>query len=100
MASCVNYASLSPYSWLKQSDHVLIVLAKSTDLVMRSLRNLPYIYVTTADLLTTYEVAFADSIVMTKDAVKMIEDRLVKAEGKVKVVAQPKETAVVEKAAP
>lgn len=63
---------------LPEAQHILIVLAKTNDMVMRSLRNLPYVYVTTADLLTTYEVAYADAVVMTKDAVKMIELRLTK----------------------
>jgi large subunit ribosomal protein L4 len=83
---------------LPEAEHVLVVLSKGTDLVMRSLRNLDYVYVTTADLLTTYEVAYADAIVMTKDAVKMIEDRLVKAEGKVAKVAPVAEVQAAPKA--
>lgn len=79
---------------LPKAKHILVVLPKVSDMVIRSLRNLPYVYVTTADLLTTYEVAFADAVVMTKESVKMLEDRLVKVE------KMPKEKVAPVKAEP
>jgi len=65
---------------LPNAKHVLLVLPKASQMVLRSLRNLPYVYITSAQMLNTYEVAYADAIVMTKDAVKILEDRLVKKE--------------------
>ena len=56
--------------------HILVVLSKSTDLMFRSMRNLEKVYVTSASRLTTYEVAYADAIVFTKDSVKEMEKRL------------------------
>jgi large subunit ribosomal protein L4 len=85
---------------LPDAKHILVVLPKASNLVMRSLRNLDAVYVTTADLLTTYEVAYADAIVMTKESVKMLEDRLVKVEGAPKAPKAEKPAEVVKKAAP
>ncbi len=93
---------------LPNAKHVLVVLPKPSDMVMRSLSNLPYVYVTTAQMLNTYEVAYSDAIVMTKDAVKLLEDRLgktekskktesVKAEPVVKAAAKPAKAEKTEK---
>ena len=68
---------------LPGAHHVLVVLPKSMPMVLRSLRNLPYVYVTGASRLTTFEVANADAIILTKESVKMLEDRLAKDDAEV-----------------
>jgi large subunit ribosomal protein L4 len=74
---------------LPEAKHVLIVLPKNMSMVLRSLRNIERVYVTSADRLNTYEVAYADAIVLTKESVKMLEDRLMK-EAKSEKVAKSK----------
>ncbi len=72
--------------------HILVVLDKPTNLVLRSLRNLENVYVTQAGRLNTYEVAYADVLILTKEAVKMLEERLgqaEKAETQVEPAAKP-----------
>ena len=61
------------------SGRILVVLSKAAPEVVRSLHNLPMVVVTTAQRLNVFQVAVADHIVMTKESVKMIEDRLVAA---------------------
>jgi large subunit ribosomal protein L4 len=65
---------------MPEARHILIVLDKVTPMVIRSLSNLEKVFLTTADRLTTYEVAYADSIILTKEAVKKLEARLGKDE--------------------
>jgi len=88
---------------MPEAKHILVVLPKAESMVVRSLRNLEKVYITSADRLTTYEVAYADAIILTKEAVKVLEARLekkVKAE-KVEAVAQETPKAVkVPKAKP
>jgi len=69
---------------LPNAQHILVVLSKHEPMVARSLRNLPYVYVTDASRLNTYEVAYSDAIVLTKESVKMLEDRLGREEKKAK----------------
>jgi large subunit ribosomal protein L4 len=57
------------------AEHILVVLADTNEMTLRSLRNLENVLITQANRLTTYEVAFADAIVMSKEAVKVIEAR-------------------------
>lgn len=59
-----------------EAQHVLVILPKATPMVMRSLRNLERVYITSADRVNTYEVAYADAIVLTKESVQMLENRL------------------------
>ncbi len=61
---------------LPDAKHILVVLGSAQPMVLRSLRNLESVYVTTASRLTTYEVAYADAIILTKEAVKVLETRL------------------------
>ncbi len=85
---------------LPEAKRLLVILPKAESLVMRSLRNLAKVVVTSSSRVTTYEVAAADGILMTKEAVKMLEERLTK-EAKVKRVKTEKPVAekkAVEKA--
>lgn len=63
---------------LPESAHILVVVEAVEPMLARSLRNLANVLVITADRLTTYDIAYADGIVMTKNAVKVLEDRLTK----------------------
>ncbi len=99
---------------LPEAKHILVVLTKTEPMIARSLRNLESVYMTTADRLTTFEVAYADAIVFTKDAVHALEKRIgesskkqdVKAEERIEKPAEKpvaKQTAkkvAVKKAAP
>jgi len=60
----------------KAEDKVLVVLAKKTDLSLRSLNNLANALVVTAERLTALQVAMADKIVIDYAALKTLEDRL------------------------
>ncbi|MBW7955579.1 50S ribosomal protein L4 [Patescibacteria group bacterium] len=61
---------------LPEATSILIVLEKPSQMVKRSLRNLPNVFVTNPAQLTTFDVASSDAIVFTKDAVKVLETRL------------------------
>ncbi|HZZ98656.1 MAG TPA: 50S ribosomal protein L4 [Candidatus Saccharimonadia bacterium] len=57
-------------------DRVLVVLHDGIANVLRSTRNIENVLVTQADRLNVYELLLADKIVMTKAAVKKLEDKL------------------------
>lgn len=59
------------------AERILVVIAKSDEKVMRSLRNLPQVVVQTAARLTALEVAMAQQIVMTPEAVTTLENRII-----------------------
>ncbi len=59
-------------------DKVLVVLAKSNDLALRSLRNLNNVLVMTVDRLNALHVAMADKIIIELAALKVLEERLAK----------------------
>jgi len=59
-------------------DKVLVVLAKSNDLALRSLRNLNNVLVMTVDRLNALHVAMADKIIVELAALKVLEERLAK----------------------
>lgn len=61
-----------------QKEKVLVVLAEAKPETIKSLRNLQKVMVTRAERLNIYEVALADKIIITSDAVKQLEDKLVK----------------------
>jgi len=63
---------------LPDAAHILVVVDQVEQMVIRSLRNLESVLIVSAERVTTYDIAFADGILMTKDAVKVIEDRLTK----------------------
>jgi large subunit ribosomal protein L4 len=87
---------------MPDAKRLLVVLADNAPKVLRSLRNLEKTVVTNASRLTTYEVAAADGIVMTKEAIKVLEDRLTKTEKVKKTPAEKAEarTEVVKAAKP
>lgn len=61
-----------------ESGKVLVVLAKTNETALRSLRNLGQVLVMTADRLNALHVSMADKIVLELAALKVLEDRLVK----------------------
>jgi large subunit ribosomal protein L4 len=65
-------------SFSKENEKVLVILAKSSDLVLRSLRNLENVLVMTADRINSLHIAMADKIVIDFTALKVLEERLSK----------------------
>jgi large subunit ribosomal protein L4 len=63
---------------VKQKEKVLVVLTESKPEIIKSLRNLQKVVVTRAERLNIYEVALADKIIITSDAVQQLEEKLVK----------------------
>lgn len=61
---------------LPEASRILIILDKPSQMVLRSLRNMPSVLMTSPVLLNTFEVASADAIVFTKESVKALEARL------------------------
>ena len=50
------------------------VVANVDEKVLRATNNIPYINVTTADLVNTYDIVVSNKVYVTKDAVKKIEE--------------------------
>jgi large subunit ribosomal protein L4 len=73
-------------------DKILVVLANAKPEVMRSLRNLEKVLVTSVSRVNALEVAMADKIILSTQALKALETRLSEPTAEVKPV--------VEKAAP
>lgn len=61
-----------------EAKKVLIILADFDEQVLRSLRNLAQVQIARADQVNVYDIASADQIVLTKEAVEVIEKRLTK----------------------
>lgn len=61
-----------------EAKKVLIILADFDEKVLRSLRNLAQVQIARADQVNVYDIASADQIVLTKEAVEVIEKRLTK----------------------
>jgi large subunit ribosomal protein L4 len=59
-------------------EKVLVVLSKSNDLTLRSLRNLTNVLVMTVDRINALHVSMADKILIDFAALKALEDRLSK----------------------
>ena len=59
-------------------DKVLVVLAVAKPEIIRGLSNLQKVKVTRAERLNIYETSLANKIIMTSDAVKQLEERLIK----------------------
>lgn len=55
---------------------ILLVVDKMNENILLSTNNLEYVFVTTAQRLNVHETLLADSIILTKDAVKSLEERL------------------------
>ena len=53
---------------------ILIVLEKPDDAVIKSVRNLPGVRLTLADLVSTYDVMWADKVLLTAGAITKMED--------------------------
>ncbi|MCB9801243.1 MAG: 50S ribosomal protein L4 [Pseudomonadales bacterium] len=88
-------------SVLADANRVLIVLADRNANVEQAVSNIPSVITTTASLLNAYDVAAANKVVMTSDAIKALEARLVSEASKeveVKKASAPK--AAPKKAAP
>jgi len=62
----------------KKDEKVLVILAKSSDLVLRSLRNMENVLVMTADRINALHVAMADKIIIDLTALKVLEERMLK----------------------
>ena len=58
------------------TEKVLVILASADSMVLRSLRNIETVLVTQASRVTALEIALADKIVLTTEAVTALEDRL------------------------
>lgn len=60
---------------------ILLVTDTSKNNIQRSTNNLDWVLSTTASMMNVYETLLADKIIFTKEAIKMLEDRLVGEEG-------------------
>lgn len=65
---------------LPEAQNIVIVVQNPSSLMVRSLRNLPNVLVTSPARLNTFEVVSADAVVFTKDSIKVLESRLAKAD--------------------
>lgn len=61
-------------SALKLDKRTTIVTAKNDENVVLSARNIPNVSVTTADQLCTYDIVVSDKLLVTKEAIKFIEE--------------------------
>ena len=61
-------------STLKLDKRTTIVTAKNDENVVLSARNIPNVSVTTADQLCTYDIVVSDKLLVTKEAIKSIEE--------------------------
>lgn len=59
---------------LKLSRRVTVVTDGVNQNALRAFANLPEVEVTTADVLNTYDLVVSDSVIVTKDALKKIEE--------------------------
>ncbi|MBU0576554.1 50S ribosomal protein L4 [Patescibacteria group bacterium] len=66
------------YKMVDQKDKTLVVVTKFKPEMLQSLRNIENILLTKVVRLNIYEVALVDKIIMTSEAVKELEDRLIK----------------------
>ena len=60
--------AISLLTQIASSKHVLVVLERSDELTLRSIRNLPTVHVLSWDQLNAYDVLVSDDIVFTKGA--------------------------------
>ncbi|MCL4208215.1 50S ribosomal protein L4 [Patescibacteria group bacterium] len=70
-----------------EAGKVLVVINKSEENVLKSLRNLETVLVVSASRVNTLEIVLADAVIMTSEAVKALEARLL---GEVKEVKEEK----------
>lgn len=84
-----------------KSEKILVVINKSEENVLKSLRNLETVLVVSATRVNTLEIVLADTIVMTPEAVKALEERVlgeIKAEETKEVKVKVEKAPVVKKA--
>ena len=67
-------AAVKALEALKLSRRVVIVTDGVNDNAIRAFNNLKEVTVTTADVLNTYDLVAADFALVTKDAIKKIEE--------------------------
>ena len=67
-------AAVKALEALKLSRRVVVVTDGVNDNAIRAFNNLPEVTVTTADILNTYDLVAADFALVTKDAIKKIEE--------------------------
>lgn len=58
----------------KIDSNTTFVVAEKDEKVLRATNNIPYINITTADLVNTYDLVASNKVYVTKDAVKKIEE--------------------------
>lgn len=61
---------------VQQDEKVLIIFAEFKESVTRAMRNLPRVKMTRAKRLNIYELALADRVILTKEAVEVLENKL------------------------
>ena len=59
---------------LKVKRRVMVVTDGINENAIRAFSNLPEVEITTADILNTYDLVVSDYVVITKDAIKKIEE--------------------------
>lgn len=78
---------------------ILVVINKSEENVLKSLRNLETVLVVSASRVNTLEVVYADAIIMTSDALQAVEARLLGEVEEVKKVKRSKVAKVAKEVA-
>lgn len=79
----------------------LIVLPERSELVERSLRNIPNVTISTANIVNAFDIAKAHTIILSNATIRALEERLlVTAETKTAVAKQPVAEKSVKKAEP
>ncbi len=58
----------------KIDKNVTFVVASKDETILRATNNIPFVNVTTADLVNTYDIVASSKVYVTKDAVKKIEE--------------------------
>ena len=82
---------------ISSAKRVLIVLAERNPVTERAISNIPNVTTLTASLVNAFDIAAANKIVMTTDAITALETRLTREE---KMVSKSDKVAPVVKAAP
>ena len=67
-------AAVKALEALKLNRRVTVVTNEVNENALRAFGNLPEVSVTTADILNTYELVVSDYVLITKDAIKKIEE--------------------------
>lgn len=61
----------------KDANKVLVIINTTQPQIIRSLRNIENVLITKASRVSALEVALADQIILEKDAIKVLEERLI-----------------------